>query len=282
MNEKRPVVFNYDDYRAYLSELYTFLKKDSRFFSYRYFSKVAGFSSPNILKLVMEGQRNLSKDGVKKFNKGLKHNTSEADFFTILVNFNQAKNTIEKQKAAESLMKHKAYKRFHPLTQSEFKYYTYWYYIPIRELVAAPYFKNDPVWIAKQLSPEITAQQAKEAIKELCLLGLLKKDETGKLTQSSPDVTAADAVGSTFVARFHREMLRLASESIDRFKSDQREISSSTILVSEENFNKVKSLVQKFRDDLVAITSEDPDPQMICQIGLQLFPLSKKNGAENE
>ncbi len=279
MDSSKPSVFKYEDYREYLKDLYNYLKKESRYFSYRYFSKVAGFNSPNILKLVTDGDRNLSMKAIKKFSVGLKHDRTEAEFFLSLVCFNQAKNTSDRQKFAEEILKNKAFLKIHPVTQSQFKYYSNWYFIPIRELVAAPYFVEDSLWISKQLSPEISPKQVEEALTELCEMDLLKRDEGGQLVQSTPDVKAVDAVGSVFLAKFHREMLRLASESIDRFHSEQRELSSSTVMVSENNFLKLKKLIQKFRDDLVAITSEDPEPQIICQVGLQLFPLSKKQGA---
>ena len=50
----------------------SYLKATKPQFSYRYFSRVAGFSSPNFLKLVAEGQRNLSPKSIAKFAKKLR------------------------------------------------------------------------------------------------------------------------------------------------------------------------------------------------------------------
>ena len=63
----RPSPRDYDDYRAYLSELIDFLRTSKRGFSFRRFSKRAGYQSPNFLKLVIDGQRNLSDDSIAKF-----------------------------------------------------------------------------------------------------------------------------------------------------------------------------------------------------------------------
>ena len=54
----KPSPRDYDDYRAYLSELIQFLRTSKRGFSFRRFSKRAGYQSPNFLKLVIDGQRN--------------------------------------------------------------------------------------------------------------------------------------------------------------------------------------------------------------------------------
>ncbi len=40
-------------------------------FSYRVFSRLAGFKSSNIFKLVMDGDRNLTEESLKKFILGL-------------------------------------------------------------------------------------------------------------------------------------------------------------------------------------------------------------------
>ena len=61
----RPRPEDHTDYRAYLREMVTYLKASRPQFSYRYFSRIAGFTSPNFLKLVAEGQRNLTPDAFK-------------------------------------------------------------------------------------------------------------------------------------------------------------------------------------------------------------------------
>lgn len=58
-------VYGYLDYRAFLADLYT--AKKARGFSYRSFSRRAGLSSPNYLKLVIDGQRNLSAKMAERF-----------------------------------------------------------------------------------------------------------------------------------------------------------------------------------------------------------------------
>ena len=44
-----------------------FRKDGKRGYSYRAFSKAAGFSSPNVLKLVIEGKRNIGPEAVENF-----------------------------------------------------------------------------------------------------------------------------------------------------------------------------------------------------------------------
>ncbi len=77
----RPLIFEYSSYRDYLRDLYSYLKASRPYFSYRYFAAKAGFNSPNFLKLVIDGKRNLSSDSVKRFATALKLERDELAFF---------------------------------------------------------------------------------------------------------------------------------------------------------------------------------------------------------
>jgi uncharacterized protein (TIGR02147 family) len=154
-------------------------------------------------------------------------------------------------------------------------YYTNWYYIPIRELVAHKEFTEDPLWIAKRLDPEITSEQAAKALIQLEQIGLLVRDRKGRLVQHSPDVKTEHEVASLLVSRYHKEMLRLSAEAIDRFRGQDREMSAATVLVSKQKFQELKRRIQEIREELVASTSNDPAGEIVCQLGIQLFPLSK-------
>ncbi|MBI2338833.1 MAG: TIGR02147 family protein [Deltaproteobacteria bacterium] len=280
-NIKKPNIFEYDNYRSFLKDLYASLKQEKSAFSFRFFSKQAGFRSPNFLKLVMDGKRNLSPDGIEKFARALKLNKEETTFFRNLVLLNQATTIEEKKFYAEQLIRHRFYKKINPLKQAQYDYYTNWYFIPVRELVGVDGFKEDPAWIAHQLIPPITTSEAEKALKELEQLGLIKRNEEGKLVQTDGFISTGDEVASASVAQFHREMMQKAAESIDRFPAPEREISSVTIGISEERAEQVKELIQRFRRELLAIASQDQKSTGVYQVNFQLFPLTKKPEGES-
>ena len=62
-----PDIFAYDDYRAFLRDFYASKKGQKRGFSLRAFSRKAGLTSSNYLKLVMDGDRNLSASMAERF-----------------------------------------------------------------------------------------------------------------------------------------------------------------------------------------------------------------------
>jgi uncharacterized protein (TIGR02147 family) len=273
---KEVIVFEYDNYRAYLKDLYGFYKKTKPQFSYRYFSQKAGFRSPNFLKLVIEGKRNLSPESIEKFTSALKLNKKETEFFRILVHLNQARTIGEKKLYAEQLMQSRSFRHIHPLRQDQYRYYAEWYNIPIRELTVLPEFSEDPGWIARSLLPPISPQQAQKALDLLLQLGLLERDESGRLVQADAFISTGDEVTATSVSNYHREMIQKGSEALDLFPGPERDISSVTMALSEEGFQEIKSLIQRFRKELLAIADQEKRPAGVYQINFQLFPLARR------
>src|SRR5262245_43932443 len=119
----RPNLFLYENYRAFLKDLYCYLKETQKGFSHRYFSKKAGFTSPNMLQLVIEGKRNVTSKTIGKFIRGLKLNQQEAEFFTALVDFNQVSSAEEKSEAFAKMTKSRKFREIHELSKEIFRFY---------------------------------------------------------------------------------------------------------------------------------------------------------------
>ncbi len=280
MDVKEPVIFEYDNYRTYLRDVYQYQKKLTGRFSYRYFALKGGFRSPNFLKLVIEGKRNLSQDSIQRFVQALRLKKDEAEFFRTLVHFNQAKTLDEKNFCAEQLMRFKPFRKGKPLRKDQFDYYSKWYHVPIREMTVLKGFSEDPAWIAKVLRPQIAPLQARKAIELLINLDLLRRDATGRLCQTDSLITTGDEVTSASVGQYHREMIRKGEEAIDRFPASRRDISSVTVALSEKGFKEIKQAIQRFRKELLAMADRDEDPEAVYQINVQLFPLTKRTKKE--
>ena len=60
-------VFDYLDYRAFLRDFYADMKRTGRGFAFRSFSRRARLVSPNHLKRVMDGDRNLTHEMAERF-----------------------------------------------------------------------------------------------------------------------------------------------------------------------------------------------------------------------
>src|SRR5262245_54761071 len=96
MKRGGPDVFEYLDYRAFLRDVYVHRKAESRGFSFRAFSRRAQLRSPNYLKLVMDGERNLSPQMAERFARALGLDDEASAYLVDLVAFNQATTVGER------------------------------------------------------------------------------------------------------------------------------------------------------------------------------------------
>src|SRR5690242_8118531 len=106
-------VFEYLDHRAYLRDYYLEQKARGRGFSYRVFSRRAGLRSPNYLKLVIDGERNLTREMAVRFASACGLSDEEGEFFVDLVEFNLAGNATERAAGYAKLTGFRRYRQTH-------------------------------------------------------------------------------------------------------------------------------------------------------------------------
>jgi uncharacterized protein (TIGR02147 family) len=272
-------VFDYLDYRAYLRAYYDAAKRRPSGFSFRAFSKRAGFSSPNFFKLVIDGERNISADSVGKFADALGLDENERGFFSDLVSFDQAETKAEKNRAFERLASSRRFRSARRIDSQMHEYLSHWYHPAIRELITSPDFQEEATWIATKLHPAITAKQAAHSLQLLLDLGLVvRNSETKRLELREPTLTTEHEVMAIGAANFHKQMLERASESIDTIPSSLRDLAALTVCVSADRAKLVKERIHQFREAMTELCENDPVATTVYQLNVQWFPLTRTEG----
>jgi uncharacterized protein (TIGR02147 family) len=272
-------VFHYLDYRSFLRDWYIEHNRDGRTLSYRAFARRAGLKSPNYLKLVIDGARNLSSKMAEQFAKALGLEGEPASYFVDLVAFNQASTQKERNRQYSRLTSFRSYKKAHRLDMAHAAYHSAWYLPAIRELAATSRFRNDPEWISRALLPPITRAEAQRAIETLVELGMLVPEADGRLRQTEALVSTGPETKGLFIANYHRAMMERAAAAIDLVPAEERDISSLTLCTGEDGIQRLKARVQRFRRELLEQSELEDDPVRVVQLNFQIFPLS--NGAVN-
>jgi uncharacterized protein (TIGR02147 family) len=276
-------VYDFLDYRAYLRAYYEAAKRVQRSFSFRSFSKLAGLRSPNFLKLVMEGERNLGTDSVPRFCTALGLEGDEAEFFVDLVAFNQAASLADKNRAFERISASRRFRAARRIDGDLFAYLSHWYNPAIRELAGRADFSEDPRWIASKIRPRISPTEAAESMKLLLSLGLLVRDrESGRVLRGEPTLTTEHEVRSLGAAAFHRQMIERAAESMETVASELRDLAALTVCISPSTVAEVKQRIHQFREALTELCDSDPAGEVVYQLNVQWFPLSLARGEEGK
>ena len=267
-------IYSHLDYRQFLRDRFRQLKKSSKA-THRSLSKKAWFSSPIFLKLVIEGERNLSERSIGHVATAFDLDEREAEFFAALVRFNQAKGLEEKEALYQELKLRRPNLSLQRLEHSQFDYLKDWHTVAIREMVALKGFREDAEWIAERLGGRVSPAQVKKSLKLLGRLGLLSRDAEGRLIAKQAALSSGDEVSSLAAYQFHQGMLEQAKRSLRETPAEKRDISSVTLAVSEATLKKVKRKIQAFRKEILAMSEGDGKAEAIYQMNIQLFNLSE-------
>lgn len=268
-------IYNYTDYQKYLKEWYEFKKNQPEGFSYRTMNDVMGFTSPNYLKLIIDGDRHVGRSSIKKIVDGLQLSKLEGEYFSYLVFFAKAKNHVDRNFYYGQIARIRNSKIIGEITNDKYIYYDSWYNPIIRELVVGK-VKNKINYseLAREVHPSIHHKQAKKAVELLEDLGFITVDDAGVFHHASPLINTVNELNSCALKLYHSKMIELGKESINNQPSDKREISAATLRVSEKGFSRIKKRIQEFREELLHIAQEDTDVDRVAQINMQLFPVS--------
>ncbi|MCA9544255.1 MAG: TIGR02147 family protein [Myxococcales bacterium] len=273
----QPDLYAYTDFRAYLRDVYDAAKAAGvRGYSFRALARRAGFSSPNFIKLVMDGTRNLGAGSVGRVARAVGVTDQEdVDYFEQLVAYGQAESADERYAAWDALSATARFRAARRIRGPLFAYLEHWYMPAVRELAASPDFSDDPAWVAARLLPSITVDEAAEALDFLKEHGLIVQTDEGWV-RGEASLTTGHEPRDMAVARFHRQMIDRASESITRVPSAERNISGLTVCVSAETAERVRDEIHTFRERLLELCDRDDTPSRVHQINFQMFPLSSE------
>lgn len=279
-----PDIFLFYDYREFLKALFEYNKLQSRRFSHRYIVTRAGFKSPNVLKNVMDGRRNLTFAAAEAFAKAFKLEGNVKKYFLSLVQYNQAGTPTEREKFFQDLVDMRTRENPARLGERQYEVFSHWWHLAIREIVSLPDFQFSPEWVSDALSPSITPEEAAESLTLLKALGLIAMNHDRTWTQVEKTMATDARVKSVMVSQFHREMIRLGGESLSRFPGKEREISGTTLRVAEADLEKIKTWLHDFRMKILGLASQSAGADQVYQLNFQLFPLVKSrrgNGAKH-
>ena len=275
----KPIV-EYSDFRQYMRDYYDERKRRS-VFSWREFSKIAGFTSSSYMKVVCDGKSKLSRIGVERTGQAMGLVGFEMDYFRAMVEYGQTETEAKKKAAYENML---AIARVHKIRVMEgelYEFYDSWHNPVVREL--APLMPGaTPGEIAKMCNPEVSAADVQKSLNFLTRVGLLKREGRDAFVQAETSIAGTPDATRLALRGMHRQMSKLATPAVD-LPVDERHFSGVTMGLSRRSYERIASLIDEFRRQVIAVAAEDKDIDQVYRLNLQLFPLSRKvKECENE
>lgn len=249
-------------------------RKRSSLFSWREFSKLAGFASPNFMQLVCEGKSRLSKTGVGKVADAMGLAGADRDYFFAMERFGDARSDSMKLQAFNEMQKIAKENRLRVVDAEAFKYFESWVNPVLREL--APIMPGaKPLELARQCYPVVSAAEVRHSLDFMCHAEFLKKVGEDAYEQTEKVVTGSSEAIPLALRSMNRQMSKFATEAIDEVPPEKRHITGVTFGISEETYQWLVQKLETLRQQVVAMAAKEKEYDKVYRLNLQLFPLTK-------
>lgn len=286
-----PRLAAFTDYRQFLKEFYEYrralTKTSLRPYSYANFAAAADIKSPNYLKLIIDGQRNLSSDMAKKFARAVALNKEETEEFLALVDFTQATEPLERNRYLKVLADLRVRQQ---LKSGEIKAET-WDKVPswVTWVLYALADQNNTTFAIDELFEIMRGKARPEDIRRsldrLIESGELVRDPvSGAVSKGRELMTGSENIPVALVRKLQAELIYLGLESLFQDIPQDREFGAQTLALTEDEFELLKFELRQFRkrwtkDVSVARTSRKGD--RVFQLNIQLFPVTVEGRKKN-
>lgn len=278
-----PSISDYMDYRKFLKDFYEFKRESTktalRPYNYAIFSAAADIKSPNYLKMIIEGKRNLSDDMISKFSKACGMNKAESDEFSFLVTFNQAEEPADRNMALKQLSEFRLEQKVKhgEIDRKVFDKIPNW----IGWIIYALLDQEGVYFSVQQLKDvlrgKVSENEVQHALNQLLEAGDLVKDaDTGAISKGAAK-EVPDEIPPALIRRLQMQLMYLGLESLYQDEANEREFGSLTLSLTEKEFNEIKFKLRQMRKSLHkenTIARMESKGERVYQLNLQLYPVT--------
>lgn len=280
-----PKLSAYMDYREFLRDYYSFKREETRQslrpYTYAHFAAAADIKSPNYLKLIIEGQRNLSDDMVGKFAKALQLSKEESDEFKLLVTYSQAKDPMERNRYLKDLAEVRVRRMLKSgqLDAQPWEKVPGWIAWVLYTMTEQKNVNFEPENLKRILKGRASIDDIRKALEGLLLGGELIRDtDSGRIKKGRLLMQGSEKVPTELIKKLQTELICLGLEALFRDPPQEREFGSLTMALNDDEFEHLKFELRQYRKRLYkdnAIKRLNGPGKRVYQLNIQLFAVSE-------
>lgn len=257
-------------YRRLLKSAYLERREKNRTYSLRAFARQLGLS-PAFISYVFQEKRHLSPQLAVKVAKKLNWNEQEQKYFLSLIEFENPKTNLSQEVAIEQIRKFNSSKMSMASVEAEaFAAMSVWYHNAILILLTMKNRKHTIQSIAQRLKLDRLDTEA--ALHRLKKLGLVRVD--GNEWTSTHNLMSVKSVPSSAIRSYHKQMLKIAGEALEKQSFEEREFSNLTITVDPNQLELAKKKIREFTKEMAQLL-DGSNATEVYQLSVQLFRLSQ-------
>ena len=270
-------LYDFDNYREFLSFLYRNRKEKNPRYSMRKFGRDLGFSSPNHMADVINGSKNLGKQGIDRIARSLQLADNKKDYLSFLVELSTCVSETERKSKIQSM------KRL--VAQSETKeidshgaYFIKNRMCSLLSILIDIYgdsFEADPVWVMRRIRVKSSPEEINEALSFLMEHRFVTCDQ-GIFRNTSQAISTPVIGLSRLIKEVHKGLMDESLTALE-LSPDQREYASVTASIAFSDFRALKEKIKNMREELnlwlINKTGKTQD-RLGVTINFQMYPIT--------
>lgn len=259
------------DYREILKAYYEKRKKEISFYSYRMMGEKLGLDSSHLFR-VLQKKQHLPAHALEAAKELLGLSGRAAEYFNLLYAAGVSKDVRQKKDLMAKALALRDVER-RSLQQAELKVLENWWIPAVRAFLELNEGVVNFRQIANSLCPPISEDQAKEAVETLEKVELLKKRASGKLALTESHLTVGGLEKARAVRNFQKQIFALASDALENFSPEERNVSTLTMSVDQECFDDLVEMLREFRRMVQKRVDTVKSPDRVMQLSLAFYPI---------
>ena len=273
-------IYSYLDFRQFLRDRIDALRRDNNNLSIREILRRVRCASPSYYKeVVVDGKKKMSLSTARRFAAFLQLSADETAYLLLLVQYNQAASTIDRQHFYEAMidLRKPPVTDDHFLTIGEYGYVAEWYHTVIRELLPLlEEFGNRSAgerrMLAGLLRVHLTDRQIDEAINLLEALTFIRKNGDGNYEKSDTTIRVEQKSPAAYQAlcRF----LDVGKTVISSTDPLYRLFKVAVLGTNRETAAVIEKKINEVCQEIVQIAGTSGNDRLYA-LNIQFFPLTR-------
>lgn len=277
----KPSIYAYSDFRRFLSDWHDGQPAGPDRLSKSEISRRLGLPNTRSYFSDVLAGRTVTSLFADRFVELLELDREEAQFFRVLVRFGQATTPEEKELEFDQLVSLNR-SPYRETDHASYAYYRHWWNGALRALFTIENHSDDFDAMARRIRPRITTLQARQAVDQMSKLGVIQRDASGHWKPVDMAISARNDLENHIVRGLQMQQFDLVRQAILQ-DIPGKDISTSTVSVSEVGMRHLVRRIDKFRSEVRSIVHKDPLPSdRVVLIDLALVPLTESAGEPKE
>lgn len=270
-------VCEFSDYKVFFRQVYAAAKKEKPKYTYIAFTEELGLGQSNLMNLIVNGQRRLSRKNALIVIKSLSLVLEKRRYFLRLVELDNSRNMEKRERIVSQIIDIKGEALTDDQSRDQLRFYSHWLHALVFEILGLSNSPTTPQSIADTLIPHAAADEIQRSLQLLESLGLVEKcHESGTYQKVQSHFIMNENLRGVGPLAFHTKMIDLAKDALVRLHEDERDVSSITLAMPEQGIQSLKKLVEDFQEKVLELAEQFSNCDTVYQVNFQVFPLTRK------